>query len=427
MNIGRSSSSLLFACWLSPLHVAVAFRAVPQGTISVGGNICTVAEEGAECKSTYGVPLGNYEAPCCDESKGFECVYSWKGQFCSLQRGWYPPTWVNKLSIEAMPPLPSGAIPYWQLADANIIHSGGIDVHYGSSMSEQSLGSHRDWFAFVDVWWSALARDTEAARNPAQAIKLYAGGSAAKATRFADVNGLMAGRRPSKADDSQWQFSVDELGGVPHTREVLQYAVELADSLNAIGITEPADGRKLWRGGWYSQDDMKWFRMCLDHGWPLSHPIFMSTSLDEDHAKEFMHPMYCSACLEANEGACTVCPDLDSQVPVLFSITSKHGKELKDLAGNLWEREFIFLPHIPLRVVSVQELKNEPDPEVQDDWQGYPLKGRPGKRGGYLVNQHPFYYLVELADIDGTYDEAFKTLQELRNTYGLLSTNVDSA
>jgi len=378
---------------------------------------CTVAEEGAECTRD--------KAPCCDLDQGFECMYSWKGYRCGKKKGWYPASWVNHLGSEAAISAPQGSIPYWQLAESKIHtprrgNSLKIDsflVHYGpGSASLQSLTDEYDWFAFADVWWAAPKRNTPAAEDPGKVIKKYAGGSSSRPTAFSDVNGLIAGKQSAgKAGSSQWQFEPSYEDGVPHQQEVLQYAVDLADALNALGMTEPADGRKLWRGGWYSQADLRWVKQCLKEHLPLAHAFFMSTSLSADHAKEFAHPMYCRACVTQNSGPCTVCPGGD-QVAVLFQITSKHGKELKDIANNLWEQEFIFLPHTLLRVASVTQMSNDPvEGKDTAEWYGRPLKGRPGRYGGYLVNEQPTYYLIELVDFrDDEIAGAFQQLQKLR-------------
>lgn len=387
--------------------------------------VCTVAQAGEACVSNYGLPPEEWKTPCCDEDQGFECMYSRGKRQCEMKKGWYPATWVNHLGSEAAVSAPQGSIPYWQLAESKILspHTdnslkpGSFSVHYGPKLAHlEVLTDKYDWFAFVDVWWAAPNRGTPAARDPAAVIKKYAGGSSARPTAFSDVNGLVAGKKSAaKAGSSQWQFKPSHQYGVPHQEEVLQYAVDLADALNALGMTEPADGRKLWRGGWYSQADLRWVQRCLKEGWPLAHAFFMSSSLSADHAKEFAHPMYCKACVAQNDGPCNVCPG-DDQVAVLFEITSKHGKELKDVARNLWEQEFIFLPHTPLRVASVTQTSNDPvEGKLVSEWHGRPLKGRPGKRGGYLVNEQPTYYLIELVDYnDDEIDAAFQQLQKLR-------------
>mmetsp|Transcript_18546 Transcript_18546/g.36387 ORF Transcript_18546/g.36387 Transcript_18546/m.36387 type:complete len:430 (+) Transcript_18546:58-1347(+) len=388
--------------------------------------VCTVAQEDADCISTYGIPPEEWKAPCCDEDQGFTCMYSYKGHRCGKKKGWYPANWVNHLSSEAAISAPSGSIPYWQLAESIIqTHRSGnsltpdsFSVRYGpGSAFLQKLTDKYDWFAFADIWWAAPRRNTPAAEDPGKVIKKYAGGSAARPTAFSDVNGLIAGKKSAgTAGSSQWQFDPSYEDGVPHQKEVLQYAVDLADALNALGVTEPADGRKLWRGGWYSQADLRWVKQCLKERLPLAHAFFMSTSLSADHAKEFVHPMYCKACVAQNNGfPCNVCPGSD-QVAVLFKITSKHGKELKEIANNLWEQEFIFLPHTLLRVASVTQMPNDPvEGKDKTEWYGRPLKGRPGKMGGYLVNEQPTYYLIELVDFrDNEIAGAFQQLQKLR-------------
>merc|ERR1711988_1498678 len=107
-------------------------------------------------------------------------------------------------------------------------------------------------------------------------------------------------------------------------------------------------------------------------------------------------------------------------------ISSKHGKELFDIADNLWEREFIFLPHVPLRILSISKLKNQPG--KTDAWGGYPLKGRLGPRGEQLINKHPEYYVIELVDLqDDQYTQAFTQLQELKRQHGPIETDCDSS
>ena len=86
------------------------------------------------------------------------------------------------------------------------------------------------------------------------------------------------------------------------------------------------------------------------------------------------------------------------------------------------EQEFIFLPHTPLRVVSVIKARNDPLPG-KTEWEGRPLRGRLGRYGGKLINKQPWFYAVKLADFeDHAVPEAFEKLQELRKALGSLGT-----